>query len=275
MNKKKYHRALTIAGSDSGGGAGIQGDLKTFSALGCYGCSAITAITVQNTQKIFDIIPLSPETVRLQTEAVLNDIGADAIKIGMLYDQSIIECVCELMKIYKDIPKVLDPMMTSSGSFYLLKQNALKALKKLFPLVNLITPNLPEASILVGYPVRTYAEMEQAGIELLNLGSEAVLIKGGHLDPDKGKGSDCLVLKNGNKVEIQWFTSPFLESHNTHGTGCTYSSAITAWLARGKTLYEAVNLAKNFLQGAIEAGIDYEIGKGKGPLHHFYQLWRS
>ena len=274
MNKKKYCRILTIAGSDSSAGAGIQADLKTFSALGCYGSSAITAITAQNTQTILSIIPLSPQLVRQQIEAVMTDIGTDAIKIGMLYEKGIIDCVIELMNIYKGIPKVLDPILTIGGR-PILNKSSLKQLIKLFPLVDLITPNLFEVSHLVGYPVTTYAKMEMAGIELVNRGIKAVLIKGGHLDPDDGKGSDCLVIKQNGKIDVHWFTSLFLESKNTRGAGCTYSAAIATWMARGKPLHEAINLAKNYLQGAIEAGINYEMGEGKGPLHHFYQLWRS
>lgn len=267
---KRYFRALTIAGSDSGGGAGIQADLKTFGALGCFGMTAITAITAQNTQEVLKIFPQTPEIVAEQIRAVLEDIGADAIKIGMLVNEAIIEVVAKELLTYPEIPVVLDPVLVSKSNHPLIEKRAIQALKALFPLTTLLTPNLSEASTLVEYPVQTPSDMEKAGKDLLSLGPKAVLIKGGHLS--QARGWDCLLMQDELPL---WLEGTFVKTRNTHGTGCTYSAAITAYLARGFTLKESVILSKRYIQKAIAKGALYDLGKGHGPLHHFFesQAW--
>lgn len=261
-------RVLTIAGSDSGGGAGVQADLKTFSALGCYGLSVLTALTAQNTQEILSVYPVSAEFVGEQLDAVLTDIGAESIKIGMLQDISIIKMISTKLQNYDEVPIILDPVMISTSGSTLLHRNAIEDLKKLlFPLTTLLTPNLPEASRLLGRKVEVREQMEEAACEILAMGPKAVLLKGGHLE--KGKAWDCLAVDS----QIHWVEGVEVKTRNTHGTGCTYSSAIAAYLAKGHHLLEAVTLAKQYLTFAIEAGVHLSVGKGNGPVHHFYRLW--
>lgn len=265
-DKKMYFRTLTIAGSDSSGGAGIQADLKTFSALGCFGMSAITALTAQNTQGVRSIENVSPNFIKDQIESVLEDIGADAIKIGMLYTVEIIQIVAETIKKYDVKHIVVDPVMVSKSGHRLLQKEAIEALKKeLLPITTVLTPNLPEASELLGQLVLKKDEMENAALELLQFGPKAVLIKGGHLE--FSESSDVLAIDK----RFTWFQQNRIETVNNHGTGCTLSAAITAYLAQGFKMKDAVRLSKQYLTCALESGTHYKIGKGHGPVHHFFK----
>lgn len=274
MSKKTYYRALTIAGSDSGGGAGIQADLKTFSALGCYGMSVITALTAQNTQGVDCIYEVTPAFVTKQLDAVVTDIGVDAVKIGMLHDPEIIKVVAERLNSHEISNIVLDPVMVAQSGDQLIKDTAIEALAEyLIPLADIITPNIPEAETLADIQVEGADDMEKAAQELLKLGSGAVLLKGGHHKEDKS--TDCLVKRTGNNHASQtyWFDAKRIDTQNTHGTGCTLSSAIAAYLARNYSMEDSVHHAKNYMTKAIEAGNEYTIGKGQGPVHHFHNLW--
>ncbi len=251
---------LTIAGSDSGAGAGIQADLKTFAALSCYGTSVITAITAQNTWGVFGIQAVSKKMVRGQIEAILSDFPVRAVKIGMVWHCSTIEVVGELLP--RSLPIVIDPVMAAKGGSTLLQRKSLAAMKELFALAWVITPNLIEASILLERPIVSKKEMEVGAEDLLSLGCKAVLLKGGHL---KGtRASDVLMMKE----KKRWYEAPRIVTSNTHGTGCTFSSAIAAYLAKGQDLEEAVDLAKKYLQGRLEASKTLKIGGGNGPLRH-------
>jgi hydroxymethylpyrimidine/phosphomethylpyrimidine kinase len=267
---KTHFRALTIAGSDSGGGAGIQADLKTFSALGCFGMSAITALTAQNTRVVTGIFPTPPEFIGQQIDAVMEDIGVDAVKIGMLHSPEVIEIVARKLTDWKCPNIVVDPVMISKSGDKLLQDDAVQALKEcLLPLATLITPNLPEASVLLGRPVEKREEMDRAARDLADFGSANVLVKGGHLmDND----SCDLLYQNKNKTMTEFFGKR-IHTPNTHGTGCTLSSAIAANLARGIELEMAVKNAKAYIIGALSAGAAYQTGRGHGPVHHFYDLW--
>lgn len=274
MSQKRYYRALTIAGSDSGGGAGIQADLKTFSALGCFGMSAITALTAQNTVAVMGIQEISPDFVAKQIDAVIDDIGVDAVKIGMLSSPDIIRVVADRLKTHKVGKIVLDPVMVAKSGDKLLRDEAIDALKtELIPLATIITPNMPEAEVLSGQTIRTKNDLEEVAKALLELGPHAVLVKGGHftgVDSD-----DCLIVKSTNSVNIHWLPDKRVDSFNTHGTGCTLSSAIAAHLAKGYDILDAVKAAKKYISKAIAAGAAYKIGNGHGPVHHFYNLWRD
>ncbi|MGD9107924.1 MAG: bifunctional hydroxymethylpyrimidine kinase/phosphomethylpyrimidine kinase [Gammaproteobacteria bacterium] len=265
MQPKKYIRTLTIAGSDSGGGAGIQADLKTFAALGCYGMSAITCLTAQNTQAVKAIYPATAEFVQQQIEAVISDIGVDAIKIGMLFNIEIIQAVAKTLQNLNNIPIVLDPVMVATSGDLLLEENAINILKdKLFPLATIITPNLHEAEVILQKQITSCQQIECAAKELCKYGSSAILIKGGHLKEDDS--SDCLYLANENK--ILWLKTEKIKTKNTHGTGCTLSAAIAAYLAKEDNLTDAVKNAKNYITTAIKAGAAYQIGHGCGPVCH-------
>jgi hydroxymethylpyrimidine/phosphomethylpyrimidine kinase len=267
---KRYRRILTIAGSDSGGGAGIQADLKTFSALECYGMTVVTAVTAQNTQGVQSIFSLPASIVSQQLDAIFSDIGSDAIKIGMLFNTEIIEAVTQKLSTISSIPIVLDSVMYAKGGSLLLKKEAIHSLQKLFPLSLLITPNLMEASELLGYQLDRKEQMEKAALDLLKMGANNILLKGGHLV--HGQGCDCFCSKTG---EISWIEQPLIKTKNTHGTGCTLASAIAAFLAKDYPLKEAIKEAKLFLHSALLAGADYELGSGHGPLHPFYAFWRE
>ncbi|MEM8793703.1 MAG: bifunctional hydroxymethylpyrimidine kinase/phosphomethylpyrimidine kinase [Pseudomonadota bacterium] len=261
--------ALTIAGSDSGGGAGIQADLKAFSALGVYGASVITAITAQNTREVTAVEGISPVMVRAQIDAVFDDLDIGAVKIGMLAVPSIIEAVAEGLE-GKDIPIVLDPVMVAKSGAVLLEPEAISALiEHLLPRATVITPNLPEAAQILGLAdAKTPTEMTAQGEALLAKGANTVLMKGGH-----GSGDTCtdLLIQAGN--EPVKFEANRLETRNTHGTGCTLSSAIAAGLAKGETLTEAVRKAHTYLHKAIIAADSLTIGSGHGPVHHFHRQW--
>ncbi len=267
--KKKYHRVLTIAGSDSGGGAGVQADLKTIGANGCYGMSVITALTAQNTVGVSGIHSVPIDFVRQQMEAVLSDIGTDAVKIGMLFSPELITTVAEQLKRFHVGNIVLDPVMIAQSGDKLLQDEAIDALKNhLIPMADIITPNLPEASVLLDREITSLDMVNDAARELCRLGCTSVLIKGGHLE---GKESDdCLYL--GDTDEIIMLPAKRIETRNNHGTGCTLSSAIASGIAKGYDVVKAVRVAKEYITSAIDAGADYSIGQGHGPVHHFYQF---
>lgn len=270
MSEKAYRRVLTIAGSDCGGGAGIQADLKTFAANGCYGMSVITALTAQNTQGVTGIHPVPVEFVERQLDAVLGDIGADAVKIGMLYSAELIAAVAGKLRAYGVQRIVADPVMVAQSGDKLLQDDAVEALKThLFPLAEIITPNLPEAAVLLGREVAGAADMETAAADLLQWGSRHVLVKGGHLEAD---GSEDVLVSAGSPG-AERFGGERIQTRNTHGTGCTLSSAIAAHLAKGESVTEAVGHAKEYIRRAIRAGAGYRIGHGHGPVHHFWPFW--
>jgi hydroxymethylpyrimidine/phosphomethylpyrimidine kinase len=267
---KSYFRALTIAGSDSGGGAGIQADLKTFSALGCFGMSAITALTAQNTKVVTGIFPVPPEFIGQQMDAVLSDIGTDGVKIGMLHSPDVIEMVAKKLVQWNCPNIVLDPVMVSKSGDNLLQSDAVQALKTiLIPKVLIITPNLPEASVLLDRKVETLEDMSLAARDLATLGCPNVLLKGGHLS----HGDSCDVLYQKDTDTMTKLMGTRIDTPNSHGTGCTLSSAICANLARGVALKTAVENAKAYITGALTAGAGYTTGKGHGPVKHFYDLW--
>lgn len=276
-------KLLTIAGSDPSGGAGIQADLKTFSALGCYGMSVITALTAQNTQGVKSIYEVSPEFIGEQLEAVFSDIDVDGVKIGMLHKVEVIEAVANVLKKYlsdegcnslplqggglgwgchcKDLALVLDPVMVAKSGDRLLKTEAIEALKELLiPLSNIITPNIPETYELLGYE----ADTKTVAKELLKLGTQAVVVKGGHLE-----GDECIdTLLTGDK--FYEFQNSRIDTPHTHGTGCTFSSAITSFLAQGNSIEYSVEMANKYIHSAIESGKYLKIGKGRGPVNHFF-----
>jgi len=263
--------ALTIAGSDSGGGAGIQADLKTFSALRVYGASVITAVTAQNTQAVTAVHDIPVDIVSKQIQAVLDDINVSAIKVGMLSSSEIILSVSEQLS-RSTIPIVLDPVMVAKSGDVLLQQSAIESLKtKLLPMAFLLTPNLPEAATLLQCDVAdNEATMQAQGEALIELGAKAVLMKGGH-----AKGEECVDLLILQEGPITRFRSVRINTKNTHGTGCTLSSAIAAHLARGIPLMESVQLSHNYLRQAIVSADQLHIGKGYGPVHHFHNVWKS
>jgi hydroxymethylpyrimidine/phosphomethylpyrimidine kinase len=262
--ESEYPRILSIAGSDSGGGAGIQADLKTFAALGCYGMTAITALTAQNTLGVRTIDGVPAQMLRDQIDAVMEDIGADAVKIGMLHSPEIVWTVADAIDRYAFANLVLDPVMVATSGAVLIDDVAIELLvRELFPRVALVTPNLDEAALLVGRPLKNATDMEYAAHALLDKGAHAVLLKGGHLPGDTV--SDLLLTRGGTEV---WMHAPRIQTRNTHGTGCTLSSAITAWLALGAPLVDAVQQAREYVRSALQAGQHVRTGQGSGPLNH-------
>ncbi|RYF18365.1 MAG: bifunctional hydroxymethylpyrimidine kinase/phosphomethylpyrimidine kinase [Comamonadaceae bacterium] len=260
----RYPRVLSIAGSDSGGGAGIQADLKTIAALGCFGMTAITALTAQNTLGVRSIHAVPLQILADQIDAVVEDIGVDAVKIGMLHSAETVRTVADALRRHRLGPVVLDPVMIATSGAVLIDQQAVDVLvRELFPLVAVVTPNLDEASLLVGRPLRSEADMETAARELLGRGARAVLLKGGHLEGDTV--SDLLLAQDQAPL---WMRAPRIASPNTHGTGCTLSSAIASHLALGATLADAVQRAREFVRGALAAGAAVRTGAGSGPLNH-------
>ena len=258
-------KALTVAGSDSGGGAGIQADLKTFSAFQVFGMSVLTAVTAQNSVGVTGVHNLPPEFVALQLDAVLGDFGADAVKIGMLSTAGIIRAVADRLRAHAAAAVVLDPVMIAKSGDPLLQPEARTAMvEAMLPLALVVTPNLHEASVLADCPVATEAEMEEAARRIHARGPRHVLVKGGHL-----KDSATDILYDGRAFTR--FPGPRLESNNTHGTGCTYSSAIAAGLARGQALDTAVGEAKAYVTAAIREG--FQAGRGVGALRHFVARW--
>ena len=260
----EYPRVLSIAGSDSGGGAGIQADLKTISALGCYGMTAITALTAQNTCGVRAIHGVPPQMLRDQIDAVIEDIGAHAVKIGMLHAPEIVRTVAEAIDRHALKNVVFDPVMVATSGAVLIEKSAMESLvRELFPRAAVITPNLDEASLLVNRPLNSPEDMEQAAQDLLAQGARAVLLKGGHLPGETVV--DLLITELG---ERHWMEAPRIHSPNTHGTGCTLSSAVAAHLALGHTLPEAVQQARAFVRLAMAAGATVKTGQGSGPLNH-------
>ena len=260
----QYPRVLSIAGSDSGGGAGIQADLKTFAALGCFGMSAITALTAQNTLGVRSIHPVPAGMLRDQIDAVVEDIGVDAVKIGMLHSAEIVTTVADAIDRHGLRPVVLDPVMMSTSGAKLIDDQAQAVLvRELFRRATLVTPNLDEAGLLVGRPLRSEAEMEAAAREMLAMGAPAVLLKGGHLAGDTV--SDLLLTRDNSP---HWMRAPRIATQNTHGTGCTLSSAIATQLALGAGLGQAVELARSYVRAALQAGAAVRTGAGSGPLNH-------
>lgn len=256
---------LTIAGSDCSGGAGIQADLKTFSALGCYGMSVITSVVAENTERVISGMAVSPSVIYDQLEAVFTDIRVDAVKIGMLPDAGAMNAVAAaLMKFSPEIV-VCDPVIAATAGADLMQGSAMNTfMSTIVPLCTLLTPNIPEAEKLLGCTVADYPDIKAAALSLFAHGAGAVLIKGGHLD---GDATDVLF----DGKQFHSYSHSRINSSSTHGTGCTLSSAIAAFQAQGNSLPQAVGLAKDYITGAIEHGLD--IGKGHGPLDHFYRLF--
>lgn len=265
---RRYPVVLSIAGSDSSGGAGIQADLKTFSALGVYGATAITAITAQNTKGVNSQLAISPEMVYNQIVAVVEDIAPSAIKIGMLANKEIATVVADALSRY-NIPTILDPVMVSSSGHRLLSLDAQEVVKeRLLPLSTLVTPNIPEMEALTAMSLTTAEEKLSAAKYLLSLGAQAVLLKGGHEEGDTK--CDTLYQLDGRNITQLHLSTPTVATKNIHGTGCTLSSAIAAFMARGLALREAVQEAKNYITEAILSGADIAIGNGFGPVNHLF-----
>ncbi len=268
--KERYTRVLSIAGSDSGGGAGIQADIKTISACGGYAATAITAVTVQNTLGVTAVHPIPIDIIEGQIDAVLSDIGADAIKIGMLHSAEVIEVVCRAIDKYNLRNVVLDPVMVSTSGHRLIEQSAIEMLsRELVPRATIITPNIPEAEILLGRKIADQDALPDAAHELSRGGSISVLLKAGHLTEEML--TDVFLEAGG---EIHYLSSPRLHTQNTHGTGCTLSSAVAAFLAKGLTPAEAVRSAKEYLTSALVSGARFDIGHGHGPVDHQYATRR-
>lgn len=262
----KYPIVLSIAGSDSCGGAGIQADIKTCSALGVYAATAITAVTVQNTQGVSLCHGIPPEVVAAQIRTVFDDIAPDAVKAGMLYSREVIKAVADALIAVKARNVVVDPVMISTSGHPLISRDAIRLLKdKIIPLADILTPNRNETAELVGFEMVTAGDEDRAAMTILRMGCKSVLIKGGHFDGDLM--IDRLYLKDGRTYE---FSGPRVDTKNTHGTGCTLSSAIASQLALGHPIESAVDNARRYLQGALEAGAAVAIGHGNGPVNHLY-----
>jgi phosphomethylpyrimidine kinase len=258
---------MTIAGSDSSGGAGIQADLKTFAALGVYGTSVITAITVQNTQGVFRVEALSPELVAAQIDAVVSDIGADVVKTGMLADATIVEVVAAKLRQYGLTEVVVDPVLEAKGGVTLLPADGLAVLRKqLLPQALVVTPNVAEASTLVGRSLDGWDDLRQAAREIAEMGARNVVITGGHLE---GPPTDLFF----DGRQFHEFAAPRVDTDNTHGTGCTFASAIAAALAKGSSPRQAVATAKAYVSKALQ--MSYPVGRGQGPVHHFFRYWQD
>lgn len=267
--RKKYNVVLSIAGSDPSGGAGIQADIKAISALGCYAATAITSVVNENTAGVYGVHDVPVDFVIGQINSVLDDINVDAIKIGMLHSPELAHAVADLLRSRQAKNVVLDPVMVATSGGDLMMKEALDVLRKeLIPLATIITPNIPEAEALLdGRSIKSVDDMKEAASDLTDLGA-SVLLKGGHLDGDVMID----VLCNVDTLQRLELPSDRVKTQNTHGTGCTLSSAIAAGLAKGKTLTPAVIAAKEYMNKAIAAGADYEIGKGHGPVCHFFSL---
>lgn len=271
LESKQYPRVLSIAGSDSGGGAGIQADIKTISANGCYAATVITALTAQNTMGVKAIHPVPVDFVAAQIQAVLEDIGADAVKIGMLYSSELIRVVAEQLQKFQIRHIILDPVMVAQSGDSLLQCEAIEAMKKhLIPITELITPNLPEASVLLGKELLSEWDIEEALAKLCHLGCPNVLIKGGHMDSPR-ESRDWLYLGKEQRTIV--LSGKRIDTENNHGTGCTLSSAIATFIARGEDLPTAVRLAKDYIQASLQSATGWKLGNGHGPVHHFHQFF--
>ena len=265
MGTKSIPRAMTIAGSDSGGGAGIQADLKTFAALGVYGTSVLTAITAQNTVGVRGVHEIPVEMVAAQIESVISDIGADAVKTGMLVSSDIIETVARELAHFRVDRLVVDPVMVAKSGDRLLREEAVDAMRRsLLPLATVVTPNIPEAETLAGMKIESRADARRAAEKIVSMRAKAVVVKGGHLP-----GPPVDLFYDGR--EFREYSAPRIETRNTHGTGCTFASAIAAGLARGMEIVDAVAAAKEYVTEAIRHSFD--VGQGHGPLNHFYKSW--
>lgn len=264
---KRYTIVLAIAGSDCSGGAGIQADLKTISALGGYAAAAITAVTVQNTCGVKAIHPIPPEYIKGQIEAVMEDLRPDAVKIGMIHDAAAAKAIADSLRKYRPVRVVLDPVMISTSGCRLVEEEAIEIIRTaLMPMSDLVTPNLKEAEVLWGESITTVEEMEKAASALLRYGSKAVLLKGGHLS-----GNDMTdILCCADKEQPIRYEGKKTESRNTHGTGCTLSSAIATLLAQGRTIEQAAGEAKKYVSEGIIHGKEVQTGNGHGPLNHFF-----
>ena len=263
---KTYHKALTIAGSDCSGGAGVQADLKTFSALGVYGMSIITALTAQNTKAVTDVLPTPVEHLRKEFDAIFDDIRPESIKIGMCVNESIIGVIAECLKKHNAKNIILDPVMISTSGCQLIDDNAIDAMcRKLMPMCDLLTPNRLEAERIAGIPIREPSDVAAVAKKILEY-APAVLIKGGHIDDEKM--TDYLFFRNSS--EPVTFSAHRIDTKNSHGTGCTLSSAIASYIALGYELTDSVRLAKKYLTSALDYGSDISIGHGHGPLNHFW-----
>ncbi|MCH8184951.1 MAG: bifunctional hydroxymethylpyrimidine kinase/phosphomethylpyrimidine kinase [Chloroflexi bacterium] len=262
---RSVRRAMTIAGSDSGAGAGIQADLKTFAAFGVYGTSVVTAITAQNTQRVTDVLELPATLIASQIDAIVSDIGTDAVKTGMLSSSAIIDAVVDKLREYRLANVVVDPVMVAKSGDKLLQDEAVEALRtRLIPLAAVVTPNIPEAQVLTGRKVESLDDARTAAGELVRMGARVAVVKGGHL---QGPATD--IMYDGR--EFRAFTHQRIATTSTHGTGCTFASAVAAGLARGTPVRDAVSQAKTYVTAAIRNA--FPMGKGHGPLNHFYATW--
>lgn len=261
-------RALSIAGFDGSGGAGMQADIKTFSALGCYTMSVLVALPVQNTTGVKKIYELPISCIEEQCKAIFEDIGVDVVKIGMLFNSDIIEIIRKILIKYHTKTVVLDPVMVAKSGHTLLKPDAIYALvEQLFPLCDVVTPNIPEASTIISKQITNEEMMFEAAVRISKMGPQAVVVKGGHTNSEWCK--DILYYDN-TKYE---FTAKRIRTNNNHGTGCTFSAAIAAFLGKGDTIPNAVKNAKNYLNAALDSFKEHQIGYGHGPVNHFYNLF--
>lgn len=267
QKKYRYPSVLTIAGFDGSGGAGIQADIKTISALGCYATSVLTALPIQNTTGVKSIFSIPEEIVEKQLQTILEDIFPDAVKIGMVHTPKLVEIMVGKLKEFPPLAIVFDPVMVATSGDKLIEDKTIQTIiKQLFPLADVITPNLDEAEILAGMNIETVEDMKIAGKKIMQLGCKSVLLKGGHL---KTKQLTSLYFLPDGSIES--FEFPKYETNNTHGSGCTLSSAIASYLAQGKSLLEAVSLGQKYIHQAIFQGKDVSIGKGNGPVNHFFK----
>lgn len=270
MNPYHYNKALTIAGSDSGGGAGIQADLKTFSANGVYGMSAITAITAQNTRGVQAIHPVPVGIIHQQIASVMEDIGTDVVKTGMLHSSDVINTIRDALEEYPPPHLVVDPVMVATSGDKLLEDEAIQTLiGVMLPMASLITPNLPEAEIILGRKIETPDQARQAAKDMAKTGARGILLKSGHA---RGEELTDLLYLPGEDEMIE-IPNQRISTSNTHGTGCTLASAIAAWLARGLSLHQATRKGLEYTHQAIEQGALYQLGHGNGPVQHFYKFW--
>lgn len=267
MKKYSCPSVLTVAGWDGSGGAGIQADIKTISALGCYATSALTALPVQNTMGVRSIYPIPVEALKEQVYAILDDIYPSAIKIGMVHTSELARTIASILRDHPNIPVVFDPVMVATSGHRLIEEETIHVImEELFPLATVITPNLDEASILAEMKVRTIDDMMIAGKKILSFGCRSVLMKGGHLEGERITSLYFLDSENVHRYEFEKY-----QTNNTHGSGCTLSSAIASFIARGEDLKSAVTKAQQYVQQAIFSGKELSIGKGNGPLNHFFE----
>ncbi|MBN9297386.1 MAG: bifunctional hydroxymethylpyrimidine kinase/phosphomethylpyrimidine kinase [Filimonas sp.] len=266
MKQYTYPSVLTIAGFDGSGGAGIQADIKTISALGCYATSALTALPVQNTTGVKSIYPIPYEAVQEQIETILDDIFPNAIKIGMVHTTALVQTIITTLEKYPHVPMVFDPVMVATSGHRLIEDDTIETIKTtLLPVADIITPNLDEAAILAGMPIHTVEDMYVAGEKIKQSGCRSVLLKGGHL-----KSATLTSLYFAEDGTVQAFQFEKYHTNNTHGSGCTLSSAIASYIARGESLADAVDKGQQYVQQAIYNGADVVTGKGNGPLNHFF-----